>query len=62
MDLETLRKASLADDDAVDEIAQRQTGALMAVAMVVMLRIPGLFVVRRLRTAAMTENCVSPGA
>jgi hypothetical protein len=49
------------DDDAVDKTAERQTGSLVGVVVILLLLIGGLFLVQKLRTASMIEDCLMSG-
>jgi hypothetical protein len=49
------------DEDAEDKIAQRQTGGLVGIAIVLLLLVGGLFLVQQLRNAAMLQDCLMSG-
>jgi hypothetical protein len=48
-------------DDADDKIAQRQTGGLVGLAIVLLLLVGGLFLVQQLQASALFQNCVMSG-
>jgi hypothetical protein len=49
------------DDDVDDEIAQRQTAGLVAIAIILLLLVGGLFLVQRLCAASMFQDCLLSG-
>jgi hypothetical protein len=48
-------------DDVDDEIAQRQTSGLVAIAIILLLLVGGLFLVQRLCAASMFQDCLLSG-
>jgi hypothetical protein len=49
------------DDSADDKIAQRQTGGLVGLVVVLLLLVGGLFLVQQLRAASMLQDCLLSG-
>jgi hypothetical protein len=49
------------EDDADVQTANRQTGGLVGIVIVLMLLIGGLFLVQQLRQAATIQDCVMTG-
>ena len=49
------------DDSADEKIAQRQTGGLVGLVVVLLLLVGGLFLVQQLRTAASLQDCLMSG-
>ena len=49
------------DPEAEDRAAERQTGGLVGIVVVLLLLIGGLFLVQQLRAASMLEDCLMSG-
>ncbi|MDB5401231.1 MAG: hypothetical protein QOD93_2046 [Acetobacteraceae bacterium] len=49
------------DEDSEDKTAERQTGGLVGLAVVLLLLVGGLFLVQQLRTASIVEDCLLSG-
>jgi hypothetical protein len=49
------------DDKSDDETAQRQTGGLAGLAVVLLLLVTSLFLVQQLRAASMLQDCLMSG-
>ena len=49
------------DDDVDDEIAQRQTAGLVAIAIILVLLVGSLFLVQQLCAASMFQDCLLSG-
>jgi hypothetical protein len=49
------------DENADDKIAQRQTGGLVGIVVVLLLLVGGLFLVQQLHAAALLQDCLMSG-
>jgi hypothetical protein len=49
------------DKNADDKVAQRQTGGLVGIVVVLLLLVGGLFLVQQLHAASMLQDCLMSG-